>query len=264
MHSFTGGIMLSAQNAQGDVVAWEVNKSNAPFFCPKCKEEVSLKKGRVKVHHFSHRPMQTWCPAASYGAESDLHKQVKKDIYIALQNNPHVTKLKLERWLGEVRPDISFYLGTTPIAIEVQISTLSLDTIDKRTRAYANKGIYLLWISPYDVTLDEERYNPRAWEKYIHTMYFGFVYYWTEGETLVPVHFGEYKIHVKENSWWEGEGSDAEKVYAGGYDRFSKRYKTPIKSDKVKITKMSPIARKSWTSKTMSIPAAKLWTQSTI
>jgi competence CoiA-like predicted nuclease len=141
--------MLSAQSKLGDVLAWDVTKEDGPFSCPACKEEVLVKKGRVRVHHFAHIPP---CDCIYGVGESEIHRTAKVEIYQALSKHSQVTKLKLERYMGEVRPDISFYLGNVPIAIEVQVSTLSLDTIDQRTRTYTKRGIYLLWLSPYSET----------------------------------------------------------------------------------------------------------------
>jgi len=248
--------MLSARNKQGDVLAWEVSKDDGPFTCPSCKDGVLVKKGRIKTHHFAHIP-PTNC---AYGVgESEVHRKAKAEIYEALSKHPSVTNLKLERYLEEVRPDISFYLNDIPIAIEVQVSTLPLDTIDRRTKAYTRRGIYILWISPYDSELRNERYAPHAWEKYLHTLYFGKVYYWLSDETLLPVHFAEYQLYVKESSWWEGEGHDAEEVSVGGYSKRSKRYRTPQFDKRIMITQLAHTHRKAWTSSTISVPAAKLW-----
>ena len=248
--------MLSALCHGRDVLAWDVTKEDAPFSCPMCNAGVVVKKGRMKIHHFAHIPPSD----CAYGtSESESHRKAKVDIYDTLRQNPLITKLQLERHLGEVRPDISFRVGNTFVAVEMQISTLSVDTIEKRTKAYTQKGIHLLWISPYNMALDEERYSPRVWEKYIHTLYFGNVYYCLSGETLLPVHFDDYQLYVEESSWWEGEGQDASERSEGGYYRYSKRYRTPRHGKTVKITELSPITRKPWSSKGMSLPAARLW-----
>ena len=237
--------MLSALSKSGEILAEQVNKLDGPFSCPMCKEDVIVKKGRVKVDHFAHMPASD----CSYGSgESEEHRQAKKEIYQALKNHPQVSKLKLERSLGDVRPDISFYLCSTPIAIEVQVSTLPLDTIDRRTASYTSKGIYLLWVSPYDRAMKYiQKYSPRLWEKYIHTMYFGKVYYWSEGQTLQPVRFDPYRLYVEETE------------YGGGYYRNSKRYRTPCLLEPTMITTLSTIKRKPWNESGLSVPAAKLW-----
>jgi competence protein CoiA len=249
--------MLSAMKGTDQVLATHVSKSDGPFACPMCMCEVLVKKGRVKIHHFAHIPPTT----CSYGqGESEEHRRAKLEIFEALSRNPKVFKLKLERPLMNVRPDISFYFNGVPIAIEVQISVLPLETIIRRTVAYEQKGIYLLWVSPYSSEIEEgERYSPRQWEKYIHAMYFGKVYYWVSGDGLLPVKFAEYRLYVRESSWWEGEGHDASEVSVGGYYRYSKRYRTPQFLDPVTITSLLPKVRKAYHSKYLDIPAAKLW-----
>lgn len=246
--------MLSALCKDDEILASDVTRHDGPFNCPACREDVILKKGRVKIDHFAHVP-GSYC---AYGSgESEQHRRAKMQIYQALKDHPQVSKLKLERFLGDVRPDISFYLGSTPIAIEVQISTLPLDIIERRTVSYANKGIYLLWVSPYDSAMEySQQYSPQAWEKYIHAMYFGKVYYWLEGQLLQPVHFDPYKIHVPLSSWYD---SDGDEHYAGGYDRYSKRYRTPCLLEPTMITTLSAIKRKPWNESGISIPSAKLW-----
>jgi competence protein CoiA len=185
--------------------------------------------------------------------------QAKLDIFAALQKHQDITKLQLERPLGDVRPDISFYLRNIPVALEVQVSTLSLDTIDQRTRAYTRKGISLLWTSPYPPTMDDtDRYSPALWEKYLHALYFGKLYYWVSDETLQPVRFDEYLLHVEYREWYVPSG-EGEMDYAGGYDCYSKRYRTPYLLDRVNITSLALVNRKAWSSKTLSTPAARLW-----
>ena len=102
-----------------------------------------------------------------------------------------MTNLKLERSLGSVRPDVSFYFQGKPIAIEVQISALRPDVIHYRTREYSRRGVSILWLSPYgEADIRNGRfYLMRDWERIIHALYGGTFYYWTEDERLQPVHF---------------------------------------------------------------------------
>lgn len=247
--------MLSAQNRNGDILASEAVKEDGPFTCPMCGSVALLKKGQIKIHHFAHKP-PTDC---AYGVgESEDHRKAKLDIYEALSKHPGVSKLKLERPLGEVRPDISFYLRGVPVAIEVQISALSLATIDKRTKAYARKGICLLWTSPLPSALNEwvDRYSLSFWEKYLHAMYFGKVYYWISGEILLPIRFDNHFIEVPSASWYESDGTENG---ADGYSYRSKRYRTPCDLEPTRITELSPVHRKAWRTADIDIPAARLW-----
>lgn len=183
--------MLSAHGKNGTVIAWEAQQEDGPFLCPGCRQSVILKKGYINVHHFAHKPGAE-CPYSDYHqGESLQHLGTKKAIYDALKNHPRVSHLQLERYLGPVRPDISFYLGDTPVAIEMQISPIAPDAMSRRTREYTRRGIALLWIFPFDEeeVRDGRGCGIRSWERYIHSLYQGTVYYWVSGELLQPVHF---------------------------------------------------------------------------
>jgi len=191
--------MLSARGKNGAVIAWEAQQDDGPFLCPGCRQPVILKKGYINVHHFAHKP-GTECPYSDYHqGESLLHLRAKKEIYDTLKVHPDVSRLQLERYLGPVRPDISFFFKDIPVAIEMQISTIPPHTAARRTREYTRRGIALLWVFPYD---EENIHNGkvcniRYWERSIHVLYQGTAYYWVSGELLYPVHFEEY---VNKNS----------------------------------------------------------------
>ncbi len=229
--------MLSACNRQGNVLADEVEWEDGPFHCPACQGVVILKKGRIKVPHFAHLP-DAECVYANEG-ESEEHRHVKREIYQALLRTPGVTDVQVERYLQEVRPDVSFVLDKELIAIEIQLSLLSRDQIAWRTKTYARKNIAVLWTPSFSGELFEFRYAPKDWERYLHTLYFGRVYYWLEGVKLVPVKFGEY---ILPPSRYSGE-------------RRSKRFVSPSRLPSVFIPDLAPVWRKPW----RDCPRAKLW-----
>ena len=113
-----------------------------------------------------------------------------------------MTDVRLERYLREVRPDVSFVLNGELVAIEIQLSQLSLKEIEERTTDYARKNITVLWMPLFSMELLEPRYTPRDWERYLHRMYYGKVYYWYEGLLVQQVKFGEYLL---EPNWWIGK-----------------------------------------------------------
>jgi competence protein CoiA len=171
------------------LAAWEADRTERPFVCPCCGGEVTLRRGHVIAPHFAHRPPVT----CEYGAgESAEHRRCKLAVYESLRAHPRVTKCELERDLGTVRPDVSAYIGNVPVAVEVQLSSLPLERIARRTAEYARKGIYVLWLPPYTSALAAELYAPRPWELWLHTAYGGRVYYWLEGLAVQPVHFRAY------------------------------------------------------------------------
>src|SRR4051812_26111415 len=53
--------------------------------------------------------------------------------------------------------------------------------------------------------LDSIRYSPRLWEKWLHAAYFGRVYYWIEGLSLVGYHFDPHFENIPESSWYSNK-----------------------------------------------------------
>lgn len=235
------------------VLAWLENKNNEPFSCPECEQFVVLKKGSVKIHHFAHKP-PILC---SYGkGESEEHRQCKVEMFERLDKEPSVSGCEMEKNLGTIRPDIFFFLRKTPVAIEVQLSTLSLEQIIYRTIEYLQKGIHVLWLPKFKENLLLDRYNPRIWEKWLHTTYFGRVYYWHSNLNMIPVHFGDHYLYIEERSWFEAGGIENS---AGGYKKLSKRFKTPLVGKPVNLIRdFRPFTRKPVITTAYTVPESKL------
>lgn len=223
------------------LTAWEASRDDRPFLCHCCGSLVTLRKGGVRAPHFAHQPPVV----CEYGVgESEEHRRCKIAIYENLVRHPRVTKCEMERNLGTVRPDVSAYINGVPVAIEVQLSSLSLAKICYRTAEYARKGIYVLWLPLYTRDLNQELYRPRPWERWLHAAYFGSVYYWLEGLKVVPVHFRDYYASVR------GRTRD--------YQKLSRR-KVPIEGRAVLLADdFRPRQREAWSGQYLSIPQSKL------
>jgi competence protein CoiA len=250
--------MLSAtRKSDGQTVnAYFETKVNGPFICPDCREEVRLKTGRNRINHFAHvNPIA--CQFAT--GETDAHRHCKLELFEALRKEPGVCDVALERPLADARPDVTATIRGVPVAIEVQISSLSLDTILRRTIQYAQKGIYVLWLLQWTPDLDKPRYTPRLWEKWIHAAYFGRVYYWVERLTVVGYHFDPHFKTVPKCSWYSADG---EKLTAGGYSRRSKRHRTPVRGAVLNLaTDFVPRKRYWWEGGGLKVPDANLYLQ---
>jgi competence protein CoiA len=236
------------------VTAYMESKTNAPFFCLVCGDEVVLKTGSTKVNYFAHKNPLVCRFDANESAE---HRQCKMEIYQALLRQPNVEKAAMERPLGTNRPDVSAIINGVPVAIEIQISSLSEETIKFRTMEYARKGIYVLWLLLWTPDLADTRYSPRLWEKWIHATYFGRVYYWIEGLTIVCYSFEPSLKSVPQKTWYSEKGK---KITAGGYSRRSKRYRTAIRGETLNLTKdFIPKDRDWWEGTGITIPFGKLF-----
>ncbi len=248
--------MLSAhRKSDGQTVTANLEfKRNAPFLCLDCGEEVILKTGRRTVSHFAHvNPLV--CRLGE--GESEAHRYCKLEIYESLLRMPNVTDAALERPLAGNRPDVSAYINGVPVAIEVQISSLSLETIMRRTIDYHQKGIYVLWLLQWTPKLDGGRYTPKLWEKWIHAAYFGRVYYWTEGLQVVTYAFEPSLKSVPQKTWYARDGR---KMSGGGYARRFKRHRTPIRGETLNLaTDFVPKERYWWQGDGFAVPDAKLF-----
>jgi competence protein CoiA len=236
------------------VFASNSEKEQGPFNCPGCKHELVLRKGRIKVHHFAHKPPYH-CQRGD--GESDAHRKCKESIYYFLSKYNHVTNLDVEADFGTVIADVYCLINNVPVAIEIQRSNLSVNEITARTSAYEKLGIHVLWLALYNKKLGEERYSPKAWEKWCHATYFGRVYYWIADLTIVPIHFSEYQIYVESSSWYN---EHAEEQSAGGYYKSSKRYKTPSTGPYLNLaTDFNPSYKQAWTGGTIHVPNCRIY-----
>ena len=246
---------IRVQNNQ-KVFASRSEKSEGPFHCPGCKHELVLRKGRIKVHHFAHKPPYHYHCQRGEG-ESEAHRKCKESINNALSQYNHVTNLDVEVDFGSVIADVYCLINNVPVAIEIQRSNLSVNEITARTSEYEKHGIYVLWLALFNKKLGEGKYSPKAWEKWCHATYFGRVYYWVADLTIAPVHFSEYQNYVESKSWYNEYG---EEQSAGGYYKSSKRYKTPSIGNYLNLaTDFSPSYKQAWKGGTVSVPNCRLY-----
>ena len=77
-------------------------------------------------------------------------------------------------------------------------------------------------LSPWTRALDNSWYAPRVWERWFHAVYFGEVYYWKRGLTVIPYHFKQHLLYVPMMQWKDKR----RRVVTGrGYERNSKRFR---------------------------------------
>ncbi|HEX3624878.1 MAG TPA: competence protein CoiA family protein [Verrucomicrobiae bacterium] len=250
--------MLQAKRkSDGQIVAayFESNR-NGPFSCLECGDRVILKVGKRKVNHFAHaNPLA--CRYADN--ESDAHRRCKIEIFEALRTLPGVSEAALEKQMGTVRPDVWAFIKGVPVAVEVQISSLSVETIMARTIDYYQRGIYVLWLLQWAPALDGERYAPKIWEKWVHAAYYGRVYYWLKGLEVASYRFEPSLKSVPRKTWHDVNGK---KVTVGGYSMRSKRHRTPVREGTFNIaTDFVPKERLWWQGEGFAVPDATLFSQ---
>lgn len=250
--------MLTARRkSDGQTVsAYFESKRNGPFYCLVCSDEVILKTGKRTVNHFAHvNPIA--CRYAE--GESDIHRRCKIEIFKALQGILGVSDVALERPFGTNRADVFAKIRGVPVAIEIQISSLSVETIMCRTIDYYRQGIYVLWLLQWSPKLDSKRYAPTVWEKWIHAAYFGRVYYWLKGLDVVSYRFEPSLKAVPRKTWYAENGK---KMTAGGYSRRSKRHRTAVRGEMLNlVSDFVPRERVWWEGGEIKVPDAKIFMQ---
>jgi len=116
------------------------------YYCPNCRGEVILKKGRIVIHHFAHKA-ETVCLFAK--PESPGHVKAKGLFQNLYKERGHKADIEfiVHTLPNDRRADVMVHPPKgRPVAIELQDSTIDLDEIEKRTQGYCNAGIPVLWL----------------------------------------------------------------------------------------------------------------------
>lgn len=195
------------------VHASKVTKTDGPFYCDETFEELIVRKCVEKIDHFAYKARQS--PLAK--KESELHITCRKELLELLQQKYPEGKWESERstfsdnkekGYKKVVPDLSGRINNRGVIIEIQKSTLSLKKIQHRTEQYSKRGAYILWIIPLTEKLGNDNFRPRLFERFLHTMYYGRVYYWYKGNgsKLVPIHFGTAERWIEGSEWYDENG----------------------------------------------------------
>ncbi|UJD92114.1 competence protein CoiA (plasmid) [Rahnella aquatilis] len=229
-------------------------KIEGPFVCIGCGIELVLKKGNIKIHHFAHKPPFN-CSRGQ--GETEEHRKCKQEIYDELRSRVNVTNVQMEHDLGSSVADVYAVIDGVAVAIEIQRSKLSVNEIVRRTEEYKRLNVNVLWIALHSSRLTEDKFSPTAWEKWCHAAYYGRVYYWSHGLKLTPYHFSEYMLPVPYSSYYESDGTE---VSHGGYDKVSKRYRTPKMGRVVDIaTHFNSKLKSAWSGGSIIIPNCRLY-----
>ncbi|MGV3772118.1 MAG: competence protein CoiA [Verrucomicrobiales bacterium] len=248
-------MLFACRKSDGHTVEASLEfKRNGPFLCLNCHEAVILKTGANKVNHFAHiNPL-----LCSYNrGESQEHRRCKTEISQALRHQLGVENVTLELPMGLVRPDVFAVIKGVPVAIEVQISSLSIERIMERTIAYHQKGIYVLWLLPWNSKLEANRYAPKPWEKWLHAAYFGRVYYWVKGLEILPYCFEPVLKSIPAQTWYSKRGTV---LKSKGFTRRLKKVRTPIPGKVLHLVNdFAPRLRYWWEGEGVKVPDARLF-----
>lgn len=262
------GLIRGVARSFHDHMDWDADlahRRDGPFFCTTCYSDAVLHKCVEKIDHFAHKARLTPVIGAH---QMILHNACTSEIHRELSQLHPGGKWGIERAIPEnaargtpkLVPDISGRINGQRVAIEVQVSALTIPKIVQRTRDYAKCQIALVWIVPLSEPLGTLPFRPRLYERYLHSIFFGRIYYWWAGQglTVKPVHYGPAKRHIQHREWYE----DGALVTAGGYEATYKTIKTPEYGPDLNISAdFIPCKRGTFTpeNERKAVPASLIW-----
>lgn len=198
--------MLVAIDLAGKRTEASRNLSPADYTCPLCHEAVILKRGRVKIAHFAHKP-GTECEGAS---ESLDHLQAKITLADQFRSLGYLTEIEEQHPEVNRRVDVAVTVPTGHrIAIEVQESSISPAEIERRNLADQRSGFYsTVWVftarraakilsGKYEVRIPEEmRWLDKTYRSGIFVI---------ENDTIWHCRLNS--PHLREHDWYTSDGT---------------------------------------------------------
>ncbi len=165
--------MLSAVNENKQfVLATESEKTDGNFFCKGCGSPVLLKKGDIKMHHFSHTKDRDcdW----GLGGEGEEHYKLKLYLYnflLQCKENKQIADVELEKNIDGLRADVWFKNNQNQeIAIEVQLSSRTEKYVSAKIKRYMDNNVASMYITDLwkrMVDAGGKRIRLTAWQKYL-------------------------------------------------------------------------------------------------
>lgn len=199
-------------------------KGDGPFYCPDCYSDVIIRKCSDKRDHFAHHARML--PVITASKNHELHNKCRDEICGFLQEKFPEENWAIERTIPprkgknelELRPDISGRINGKPVAIEIQKTSYTIPKIHDRTLAFTTRGIFVLWVVPLSESIGEDPFRPRLYEKYLHCMYHGRVYYWTpeSSPSLNAVHYSPVQRYIPQSTWYD-VNTETERTEGGYY-----------------------------------------------
>lgn len=245
------------------------------YICPnpECKGPVILKRGRIKIAHFAHKP-PTDCTWAK--GETPAHLEAKKffrDAFVSRGLRAEV-EFVVPSLPSDRRADVMVWSPSgAQAAIELQHSNISIEEIEKRSFSYAREGIAQAWV-PFlrpkvmaeaerrkggdDGDMFIEKYPARPFERWAHAFHLRRLWFYDpKQKALWRGRFNRHEIWKEESSWHSSEG---EEMFAGGFYRVAKQWKEltlwgPHSFEQVRI-KFKP--RKTWQTDRYRLPAGRI------
>ena len=236
----------------GERVEARLAEKGPEYFCPDCSIQLILRKGRIRIHHFAHKPKAT---CAWSKGETLQHLKAKELFLSEFVRRGLAAEVEyiVPSLPNDKRADV---LVWSPIgnrfSIELQHSSVDYNELEERTRSYIRARVAVIWIpflqpkyldraEPIDFGQEGdfliEKFSARPLEKWVHGLYFGEPWlYDPKFEELYMYKLRPHLLHKEYTEWYE----DGCEQSAGGYNYPSSRWRDlilygPYQLDQVRI-----------------------------
>ncbi len=194
---------------------------------------VVLKKGRLRVHHFAHKP-PTDCHLAT--GETPAHLAAKEAFRRHFVARGYATDVEVPLTGGAAHLRADVLTRPRPgltAAVELQHTVIEPDEVAARTRAYLALGIAVASIPllrparldahPAGDGLVVERYAARPFARWLHGLGLGELWYFDPAAAVLwQGRLDAAFIEVKESEWHDPQLGT---VYGGACARHSRRWR---------------------------------------
>ena len=116
------------------------------YYCPNCGEELILRLGPVRIHHFAHKSNSTCYDAWRYDDKSEWH--------IKWQNRFPEDCIEVYKELNGEKHRADVLIENKKTVIEFQHSNISTEEFDSRNMFYQSLGYKVIWV--FDFVSDYE------------------------------------------------------------------------------------------------------------
>lgn len=226
--------MLVAQNDGVRCEAVDAQRG-LEYRCPECSVLLTLKRGRIVVPHFAHKPPID-CDWASYETRQHLEaKRLVKDALTARGIRAEV-EFVVDAISGDRRADVMTWSSKgLPVAIELQHTSIGLSDIERRSFSYAAQGIAQIWIPfvhlnslPHKKRVADglliSKYSLRPYAEWIYGLYgnHGMWMYDPDSRAFWLSRISGHQLYKEETTYYSQDGDE---VTSGGYFYWSKRFR---------------------------------------
>lgn len=148
------------QNTETYVLAEKADK-NAIYVCPDCGDKLFLKKGEIRVAHFSHYKKDNPCTYYTHPSESQIHKDAKLLLKYLLENKK--VCIKQDCIKCKVIKNFNIEEKNNNVDIKLEYKFNLNDKIKFADVGYAMDGKLKYIFEIYNTHLTKENDRPEPW-----------------------------------------------------------------------------------------------------